>query len=275
MENVFHEHRNIGPHRHAQRSHAERQHNQRLHRSLFSDELNSLLQAPENRFARLHRQKPRTNHRQRDNRSQKRKRVQPEAPLLAEFRQRDASQRRTHCHRQIELDRIQRNRVRHVLLLDQRRDQCRICRPTERLREARHERQAQDGPHMLQPHHHEKRQRPGARHLYVLRDQQNLPPLNPVRHHPADQRKKKNRNSRQKLVQRQKECGMAQPVNQPALRHDLHPCADTRRTGADPHQPEIAILKCFEDSAQRWRQHGLRADVFPKSIFARARVFLL
>ena len=54
---------------------------------------------------------------------------------------------------------------------------------------------------------------------------------------------------------------MTQPVDEPALGDDLHPGANTGRTGADPHQAEISILKCFEYSAQRRRWHGLRADL--------------
>src|SRR5438034_9132428 len=61
---------------------------------------------------------------------------------------------------------------------------------------------------------------------------------------------------------------MAQTVNEPSLRDDLHPGADTGGTGADPHQAEIAILKCFEYSAQRRRWHGLRA-VFQSDVYLR------
>ena len=53
---------------------------------------------------------------------------------------------------------------------------------------------------------------------------------------------------------------MTEAVDQPALGHDLHPGADAGSAGADPHQAEVAILEGFENSAQRWRQHGLRAD---------------
>jgi hypothetical protein len=44
---------------------------------------------------------------------------------------------------------------------------------------------------------------------------------------------------------------MAQPVDEPSLRDDLHPRADARHAGADPHETEIAIVKGFEDSAER------------------------
>ena len=61
---------------------------------------------------------------------------------------------------------------------------------------------------------------------------------------------------------------MAQAVDEPALGDDLHPGADTGGAGADPHQAEIAVLKCFENSAQRRRWHGLRA-VFLSDVYLR------
>jgi hypothetical protein len=42
---------------------------------------------------------------------------------------------------------------------------------------------------------------------------------------------------------------MTKLVNEPALRDDLHPSADTGRAGTDPHEAKIAILKCLEDPA--------------------------
>ena len=89
-----------------------------------------------------------------------------------------------------------------------------------------------------------------ACHLHVLRGEQNFPALDPVGHHAADQRKQKDGNAAEKLVQREQEGGMAQAIDKPALRHDLHPGANAGGAGADPHQAEIAILKCFEDPTQ-------------------------
>ena len=91
----------------------------------------------------------------------------------------------------------------------------------------------------------------GARHLHILRAEQNLPPLHAVGHHAADQREQEDGNAAEKLIQRQQKGRMAQPVDQPALRHDLHPGADAGGAGADPHQAEIAILKCFKDPANQ------------------------
>jgi hypothetical protein len=44
---------------------------------------------------------------------------------------------------------------------------------------------------------------------------------------------------------------VTEPVDEPALRDDLHPGADAGSTGSKPHEAEIAILKCFKDSADQ------------------------
>ena len=43
---------------------------------------------------------------------------------------------------------------------------------------------------------------------------------------------------------------MAEIVDQPRLRHDLHPAADAGSAGADPHEAEIAVLESFEDAVE-------------------------
>ena len=67
---------------------------------------------------------------------------------------------------------------------------------------------------------------------------------------------------------------MAQAIDEPALGDDLHPVADTGGAGTDPHQAEIAILKCFENSAQRRRWHGFRA-VLLSDVYLRTSVPVL
>ena len=53
---------------------------------------------------------------------------------------------------------------------------------------------------------------------------------------------------------------MAEPINQPALRHNLHPGADAGSTGTEPHEAEIAILEGFEDSTDHgWLPKGISA----------------
>ena len=57
-------------------------------------------------------------------------------PLLAQPRERYARQRRANRYRHVELDRVQRDRVRHVLALDELRNQRRIRGSAKRLRKA-------------------------------------------------------------------------------------------------------------------------------------------
>ena len=55
---------------------------------------------------------------------------------------------------------------------------------------------------------------------------------------------------------------MAESINEPALRHDLHPGSDAGHTGTEPHQAEITILECFEDPAK-----GRRLHVTPRAAY--------
>ena len=250
MEDVFDEHRNIGPHRHGQRRHAERQHDQRLHRALFANELDTLLQAGKHRVASACRQESGPDHQQRNDGCKEGKRIQPEAPLLSQLRQSLAGECGSNGDRQVELDRVQRDGVGHVLSVDQRRNQRRVRRAAKGLGQAGHKRETKDRPNVGQSVGHQDSKDRRTRHLYVLRGEQDFPALDAVGHHAADQREQEDGNAAEKLVEREQEGGMAQAIDEPALGHDLHPGADARGAGTDPHQPEIAIMKCFEYSAQ-------------------------
>ena len=57
--------------------------------------------------------------------------IQPEAPFLAKLGQRLTCERRAHRHGQIELDGIERNGIRHVFAIHQRRNQRLIRRPAK------------------------------------------------------------------------------------------------------------------------------------------------
>ena len=124
-----------------------------------------------------------------------------------------------------------------------------VGRTAKGLRETGDEREAKDMPDVDQTSRHQNGEQPGAGHLHVLGAEQNLPALHAVGDHAADQGEQKDGKAAEKLIQRQQERRVAQPVDQPALRHDLHPGADAGRAGAKPHQAEIAILKCFKDPA--------------------------
>ena len=49
---------------------------------------------------------------------------------------------------------------------------------------------------------------------------------------------------------------MAQPIDEPALRNDLHPRPNAGRARSDPHEAEVGIVKCLEDSPK-----GRRLDL--------------
>jgi hypothetical protein len=44
---------------------------------------------------------------------------------------------------------------------------------------------------------------------------------------------------------------MTQPIDQPRLRHNLHPRANAGGAGANPHQTKIAVVKCLENSGDQ------------------------
>ena len=108
---------------------------------------------------------------------------------ISSFGERLSSQRRTDGYRQVELNGVQRDRIRHVFAIDQRRYQCRVSRAAECLCQAGDERQAKYRPHMRQARRHQNGECRGAGHLNVLRDQQHLAPLDAVGNHAADQGK--------------------------------------------------------------------------------------
>ena len=75
--------------------------------------------------------------------------------------------------RDVELDRVERDRVRQILLVDERRDQRLIGRAAERLRAAGDERQRQDVPDLqlksAAVEKHQQRERGRGPHLHALR----------------------------------------------------------------------------------------------------------
>src|SRR5215471_3006072 len=95
-------------------------------------------------------------------------------------------------------------------------------------------------------------------HVYDSGREQNLPALDPVSHHAANQRKHENRDAAEELVEPEQERGMTQTIDEPALRYDLHPGANARGAGTDPHQPEVTIMKRLKDLAEL-SLHTLRA----------------
>jgi hypothetical protein len=91
----------------------------------------------------------------------------------------------------------------------------------------------------------------GGRHLDVLRGEQDTPSFHAVGDYAADKRKQKNRDATQKLVQRKQKRRMTEPIHKPALRDNLHPRSDARSTRANPHEAEVTVLKCFENTPEQ------------------------
>jgi hypothetical protein len=107
-------------------------------------------------------------------------------------------------------------------------------------------------------------------HLDVLRTEQNVTPLDPIGNNASNQGKKEDGDSAEKLVESEVEGRVTELVNQPALRHNLHPRADAGGAGTDPHETEIAILKCFKDPADDdCRSHADSRNVTCGSAFAK------
>ena len=90
-------------------------------------------------------------------------------PHFANDGDRDAEGQRAEHARDVELNRVERDRVRQIFLVDERRDERLIGRTAERLGEAGRERQQQDVPDLDDAGEDEQGQRGRRRHLDVLR----------------------------------------------------------------------------------------------------------
>ena len=141
----------------------------------------------------------------RDNDGQERQAVQAEADHHAEGGERGAGEQRADHARQVELDRVERDGVRHVLLLDERRQQRLIRRAAEGLRQAGDDRQREDVPDADDVEVDERRQREGRGHLHVLRGEQQLPPVVAVGDDAADEREEQDGQLAEERVEAEEE----------------------------------------------------------------------
>ena len=161
--------------------------------------------------------------------------------VAAEERQRHAEEQRSDDPRDVELDRVERDRVRQVLLVDERRNQRLIGGPAERLRAAGDERQREDVPDLDHLQVHQQRERARRRHLNDLRHDERAAAIVTVGEDAADQREQDDRQLLQKRIEPEEERRARQRQHQPVLRDDLHPCADARGACPEPLHPEIAV----------------------------------
>ncbi len=150
-------------------------------------------------------------------------------------------QERSEHPRQVELDRVQRDGVRQIFLVDERGQQRLIRRASERLRDARHERQRHDVPDLDDVEIHQDGERARRGHLDVLRRHQRLAAVVAIGEHAADEREEDDRQLLQERVEAEVERRIGQREDQPVLRDDLHPRADGRTAGADPLDAEIPV----------------------------------
>ena len=191
---------------------------------------------------------------------EKRERVQHEtrahalligvAPL-GKCRDRDAEHERPEHARHVELDRVERHRVREIFFVDERRDERLIRRAAEGLRHAGRERQQQDVPDLHDVEEDEQRQDRRRRHLDVLRGQERLASIAAVGQHAADEHEEHERQALEEPIEAKVERRTGERLDHPVLRGDLHPRADARAAGAEPLHAEIAVGERRQHAAQR------------------------
>ena len=202
-------------------------------------------------------------HVQRDERvddDQKRQRVHQETEIHrlwlvvappGEHGDRGAEQQRPEHARDVELDRVERDRVRQVFLVDERGNERLVRRAAECLREARDEGQDQDVPDLDHAEEHQQGQRAGGAHLDVLRGQERPAAITPVGEHTADEREEHDRQLLQERVEAEEKRGVCQREDEPVLRNDLHPGPDARGAGPEPLDAEIAVGEGRQHPPQR------------------------
>jgi hypothetical protein len=203
-------------------------------------------------------------HHQRVDDDQERQRVEEEAGVhrlrfavapLAERRQREPEGERTEHARDVELNRVQRHRVRQIFLVDERWDERLVRRSAERLRAAGDERQHKDLPDLHHVHEHQQGQYSRGAHLHDLRRDERAPAIVAVGEDAADERKQDDRQLLQERIEPEEERRVRQRNDEPVLRDDLHPRADARGAGANPLDTEIAVGEGGQHPAQRALAH--------------------
>ena len=132
--------------------------------------------------------------------------------------------------REIELDRVERDRIRQVLLVHERWNQRLVRRAAERLRHPGQERQRQDVPDADVAEEDERGQRERRGHLDVLRTEEQAPAIVAIGNDAANEGEEQDRQLSQEIVESRRRV-LGEIENEPALRDFLHPCADGRGKG--------------------------------------------
>ena len=195
---------------------------------------------------------------QRDDHDQERDAVEAEASGRPERRHRHAREQRAEDAGEVELDRVERDGVREIFLVDERRDHGLVGRPPERLRQPGGEGQREDVADMHASLIDERRERERGGHLDELRADEQPLPIVAVGDDAAEEREEEDRQLSQEVVEPEIERRLGEVEHEPALRDFLHPGADGRGEGAEPQHPEIAVRERGEGALEDGRAQSSR-----------------
>ena len=156
---------------------------------------------------------------------------------------------RPHHYRGVELDGDQRDGVRHVLFLDQRGNKRLVGRAAEGLGDPRIKEHARMCHTRTDVQHPPARSAGRRRPSVCTASQQDArgAPRGPPPRRRSGTTGKSGWSGTASSARRNAEWAARY---QPRLRDLLHPGADARRTSANPHEAEVAILKRLEDPSE-------------------------
>ena len=268
VENSLGKNRQELQHREAQKRRGERQHRERGETAVVADVGEAAAQLVAHARGAGVRDVLHAQHIQRGDHDEKRQRVHEEARChalhvgespLRERRNRRAEHEGPQNARDIDLDRIEGDRVGKIFLVfDERRDQGLIRRAAKSLGETGRKRQHENVPDPGDAKIDEQGEHERRRHLEVLRSQQRSPAVEPIGEHTADEREKHDRELLEESVEAEEKCGAGQREDEPVLRRELRPGADARRAGANPLDAEIAMSERRQHPAESARAQQCR-----------------
>ena len=194
---------------------------------------------------------------ERDDDREEREPVEAEAGGRAERVERDAREDRADDAREVELDRVQRDGVREVLLVDERRDEGLVGRASEGLREAHDEGRA---TRIIQTSTRFVKTRPARRNAdesWTTCESRRIRRRS-IRSARTPPKSEKTRNGASWRTARPGEVRRLSGDRQdePALRDRLHPRPDARRERARPQQAEVPVRERLENASQPLTHDG-------------------
>ena len=182
-----------------------------------------------------------------DDHGQERDHVHDEAGERAAARQQQARDHGPDRAREVELQRVQRDRVRDLRRRHHAREHRLVGGRRLRLGEAGQERQRPGWARCPGGQCVEHAQRRRERHLQDLRREQDGAAVDAVRHGAAHQHERDERRLGRERAQAQVE-GIAHPrVDEPGQRHVLGPGAQAAQERADPEQAVVAVPESLEE----------------------------